>query len=132
LGNDDFQRSKTPACDFVRDVGGALTNGFTYIAEQDFCPGADDDTCIVIVDMLVDAAGAILDLVLVNNCPAAFDAIFVECQGNVGGPADITITRNDGQTARGFLGAMTFEDNTETCPANPITDTKICKMELAG
>jgi hypothetical protein len=61
-----------------------------------------------------------------------FDEIFQLCPGGVGGTAEITLTRNNGQVFSGSVGAINFKDNTSTCLANPITDIAICQAVLAG
>ncbi|CAA9960691.1 hypothetical protein PTT_14599 [Pyrenophora teres f. teres 0-1] len=131
-GNDGFQRSKDAACNFILEAAGALTTFLAWQAEEELCPGADDDTCVQVLDAVFTAGGAFVNQGLDELCPQAFDEIFGLCPGGVGGTAEITLTRGDGEVFSGSMGAINFEDDTATCPANPITDTEICKVVTAG
>jgi hypothetical protein len=131
-GTTGFQQSKEKACTFVRKAATGLTLVFQHFSNEEFCAGAQDDTCVTVIDAVFGAAGAYLDGGLADLCPQVFDEIFQLCPGGVGGTAEITLTRNDGQVFSGSVGAINFEDDTGTCPANPITDIAICQAVLAG
>ena len=131
-GNDGFQRSKDGACDFILEAAGALTTFLAWQAVDEFCRGANRDTCLQVLDVVFGTGGAFVNHGLDELCPLAFDEIFGLCPGGVGGTAEITLTRGDGEVFSGSMGAINFEDDIGTCPANPITDTEICKVVTAG
>lgn len=52
-----FERSRDRACQFMREYAGAVTYGFNYITNEEFCQAADDDTCTNIIDAVFAIAG---------------------------------------------------------------------------
>jgi len=76
------------------------------------------------VQISMRAAGAFVTDGLATVCPDIFEALYNNCNGAVGGTADLTLNDSQGQQT-GFVEAdFSASDPGATCP--PPSDTAFC------